>query len=104
VWYDEKGLRGGAQWVSTIEHELEHRDVFAIILTPESQASEWVQREYQLALAAKRKIVPILLKPTQVTGFLRTIQHITAIGVKPDAAAKDFEIAVPPGQPLLDAS
>lgn len=31
VWYDEKGLSGGAQWVRTIERELENRDVFAII-------------------------------------------------------------------------
>ena len=62
VWYDDKGLRGREQWVSAIEHELGGRDVFAIVLTPESWQLKWVQRELQLALATDRRVVPMLLK------------------------------------------
>ena len=45
VWYDEAGLQGGAAWVASIQHEVESRDVFLLILTPEAWESKWVQDE-----------------------------------------------------------
>ena len=96
VWYDETGLGGGDRWVQTIECELENREVFAIILTSHALASKWVQRELQLALTAERRIVPLLLQDVQVTGFLRTYQHIDATEMAADAAADAFDAAVNP--------
>jgi formylglycine-generating enzyme required for sulfatase activity len=87
VWYDEKGLSGGAQWMATIEQELQTRDVFLLVLTPDAWESEWVQRELQLALVTKRIIVPIMLKKTAISGFLLTVQFIQATDGDTDSAA-----------------
>jgi formylglycine-generating enzyme required for sulfatase activity len=78
VWYDEKGISGGAQWMATIEQELQTRDIFLLVLTPEAWSSEWVQRELQLALITKRVIIPVMLKQTAISGFLLTVQFIDA--------------------------
>ena len=43
VWYDEKGLSAGDEWVATIQRELQAREIFLLILTPDSWASQWVQ-------------------------------------------------------------
>jgi hypothetical protein len=40
VWFDVKGLYVGDQWIDTLEKELEARDVFLIVLTPDSWSSE----------------------------------------------------------------
>ncbi len=62
IWYDEVGLGGGAQWVATIEHELQSREIFIVILSPDAMASQWVQKEIQLAQVTGRQIVPVLHK------------------------------------------
>jgi hypothetical protein len=88
VWYDETGLRGGAAWVAGIQHEVETRDVFLLVLTPDAWKSRWVQGEVQLAIAARRRIMPVLVRNTHVSGFLLTTQWITAIGEDPPTAAR----------------
>src|SRR5690242_2929904 len=94
VWYDETGLTGGAAWVATIQREVQTRDVFLLVLTPEAWASQWVQDELQLAIATRRRILPLLLRNTQVDGFLLTTQWVTVIGEEPQAAARSIILAI----------
>lgn len=70
IWYDRQSLRAGAQWVRTIEDELSTCDVFLVVLTPESWASDWVREELALAFASKKRIIGIMQMPTQVSGFI----------------------------------
>lgn len=78
VWYDRAGLYVGDQWVPSIERELQGREIFLIVLTPDSWASQWVQRELQLALGQQKQILSVLCKPTQVSGFITSYQHLDA--------------------------
>lgn len=78
VWYDREGLYVGAEWVKTLEKELQGRDIYLIVLTPDSWASEWVQRELSLALGQQKRIIGVLCKPTQVSGFLTNYQLLDA--------------------------
>ena len=36
VWYDEQGIEAGAAWLATIQEELESRELFLLVVTPES--------------------------------------------------------------------
>lgn len=74
VWYDREGLYVGAEWVKTLEKELQGRDTYLIVLTPDSWASEWVQRELSLALGQRKQIIGVICKPTQVSGFITNYQ------------------------------
>jgi formylglycine-generating enzyme required for sulfatase activity len=88
VWYDEQGLSGGAAWVETLQSEVQARDVFVLVLSPDSWASPWVQEEVQLAIATRRTILPIMHKTTNVQGFLLTRQWIDAVDLDPAITAQ----------------
>lgn len=88
VWYDEQGLTGGTAWVQTLQREVQARDVFIVVLSPEAWASPWVQEEVQLAIATRRMILPILHKATNVGGFLVTRQWIDATSLDPEVTAQ----------------
>jgi hypothetical protein len=63
VWYDREGLYVGSQWVKTLEKELQERDIYLIVLTPDSWASQWVQSELSLALGQRKHIIGVQLSP-----------------------------------------
>ncbi|HLV98463.1 MAG TPA: toll/interleukin-1 receptor domain-containing protein [Ktedonobacterales bacterium] len=88
VWYDKRNLDLGDEWIPTIETELEGRDVFLVVLTPDSLASKWVQKEIQLALAGHKRIISIIHKSTEIKGFLRTYQMLDVIGLSSVGAAQ----------------
>jgi formylglycine-generating enzyme required for sulfatase activity len=88
VWYDEQGLSGGAEWVQTLQREVQTREVFLLVVTPEAWNSRWVQEEIQLAIATQRTILPILLKPTTMEGFLLTRQWVDAVNQTSEVIAR----------------
>jgi hypothetical protein len=87
VWYDER-IGVSQPWVVALEQQVQSCEFFLLVLTPEAWASEWVQREFQLALVTKRRILPVKLKETSISGFLLTLQWVTVHGLDPDAAAE----------------
>lgn len=87
VWIDDQGILGADQFIQIIQAELERRDVFVVVLSPDSWASTWVQREIQLAMATNKTIVPVMHKPTSVQGFFRIFQWVDVIGKSCDDAA-----------------
>jgi short-subunit dehydrogenase len=50
-------LTGGSAWVTALQREARARDVFVLVVTPDSLASQWCQEEIQLALASRRTIL-----------------------------------------------
>lgn len=106
VWYDEQGLSGGAAWVQTLQREVQARDVFLLVVSPDYLASHWCQEELQLAIATRRTILPILHRPAPVEGFLLTRQWVDATNLSGTAAAARVLLALgsvavfaPPARP-----
>lgn len=106
VWYDEHDIQGGADWYNTIQQQLLARDCFLLILSPDAWNSKWVQRELELAHIKNKRILPVLHRPTQVTGFLEAIQFIKVVDRDCVSAAQIvFDVltqrpAPPPAEPL----
>ena len=88
IWYDEYGLSGGTEWVQTLQKELQARDVVVLILSPEALASQWVGEEIQLAIATRKTLLPVMHKPTNISGFLLTRQWVDVVGLAPEDAAR----------------
>ena len=59
VWYDVSGIRGGARWRTEIENAVKNSQFAIVVLSPDSVASEWVEREFLFASNLKRKIIPL---------------------------------------------
>jgi len=76
VWWDITDLRGGDDWVRTIPTAIAESQYILVVLSPNSIQSEWVQKEYTQALTLRKKIIPILLTPTNVPFALNTINYV----------------------------
>lgn len=60
VWYDQR-MYAGQQWWKEILRRLDWCEGFVYLLSPESVASEYCRREYDLARKAGRHIFPVLI-------------------------------------------
>ena len=61
VWIDREGIEGGMEWENAIVDGVTNCTVFIVIITPESNESDWVARETILAEQLKKHRIPILL-------------------------------------------
>ncbi|MEZ4671964.1 MAG: toll/interleukin-1 receptor domain-containing protein [Anaerolineae bacterium] len=81
VWIDNRRLRSSDDWWRSIVEALRDCGAVVVVLTPESDASEWVQLEITLAMKYKKQRFPILLSGSMDTPnwaiFART-QYIDA--------------------------
>jgi hypothetical protein len=81
VWWDITDLRGGDDWVRQIPTAIETSQFIVVVLSPNSIASEWVEKEYTQALSLRKKIIPIMLTPCNVPFSLNTINYVNfAVG------------------------
>lgn len=76
VWWDVSGLRGGDDWVRVIPAAIQASDIFIVVLSPNAAVSQWVEKEYTQALHLRRKIIPIMLKESDVPFGLNNINYI----------------------------
>ena len=60
-WMDE-GIDTGDRWFPRIIQEIRACRFFVVIMTPDAEASEWVQKEILIALRHGKKILPLLLR------------------------------------------
>jgi len=75
IWTDA-ALRGGEDWRKGIDQAI--REAFSLIavMTPEAKASEYVTYEWAFAVGAKVKVIPIMLKRTNLHPRLESLQYL----------------------------
>lgn len=84
VWFDER-IESGDRWWRTIAQAIRESSAVIVIMTPEAEASEWVEREILVAQKHNKPIFPVLLKG-QEFDLLITTQYEDVRGSKlPDA-------------------
>lgn len=74
-WLDEAEIKIGDSLIEKIRSGIDDMDFVAVILSPNSIASPWVQREVDVAMSQeisskKVKVLPIMLKDCELPGFL----------------------------------
>lgn len=75
VWFDDR-LNVGQEWWNEIERQIAASHCFMYVLSPESLASEYCQKEWAVARRLGKPIAPILLKPTPVPDEISKLQII----------------------------
>ncbi len=61
VWIDDR-IDFGDRWWRTIVEKIESCTAFVVVMTPDSEKSEWVEREVHLAMREGKPIFPLLLR------------------------------------------
>jgi len=79
VWWDLTDLRGGDDWPRMIPAAIESSQYVIVVLSPNSAGSDWVEKEYTQALGLRKKIIPIMLKPSRVPFPLNTINYVNFV-------------------------
>ncbi|MCL4248374.1 MAG: TIR domain-containing protein [Anaerolineae bacterium] len=71
IWFDEH-IEYGANWELAIFRAIDACAVLVVLMSPDSAASEWVQREVAYAERRKRPIYPLLLQGEEFPRFVLT--------------------------------
>jgi tetratricopeptide (TPR) repeat protein len=83
VWYDVLGgLHGGETWWEKIVEELTARDVFIVVLSPDSMNSNWVRREITMAFNENKYVLPVLYRSCSIRADLKILQIISFLAPK----------------------
>jgi hypothetical protein len=76
VWWDLTDLRGGDDWPRVIPAAIEASQYVIVVMSPNSAISDWVEKEYTHALELRKKIIPIMLRPSRVPFALNTLNYV----------------------------
>ena len=82
-WNDES-LMAGSDWAVEIETALRNAEVVVLLVSPSSLSSEWVNFELGLAIAAGKRLIPVLIRDVSyMPSNLSRIQYIDARKLRP---------------------
>ncbi|MGK7917364.1 MAG: toll/interleukin-1 receptor domain-containing protein, partial [Prochloraceae cyanobacterium] len=79
IWTDKADIQTGADFKSEINRGLEGADNFVYLISPEALKSEYCQQELALAQQYNKRIIPLLINPTdsgEMPPHLRALQFI----------------------------
>src|SRR5262245_9520703 len=76
AWMDDR-LRAGEDWRVEIDKAIKEDAVaLIVVVTPEAKASEYVTYEWACAWGAGLKVIPVLLKRTELHPRLEALQYL----------------------------
>ena len=105
VWWDLTDLRGGDDWPRVIPAAIEVSQYVIVVLSPNSAASDWVEKEYTQALSLRKKIIPIMLAQSRLPFALNTINYIDFTGEDYAASLNSLLTTVGyAGEPVVPAT
>lgn len=61
VWLDDR-IDYGERWWQVIVQAIRECAAFVVVMSPDSEASEWVHREVRLAQREQKRVMPLLLR------------------------------------------
>lgn len=75
VWVDEAEIKVGDSLIGKIEEGIENTEYLGVVISSNSNKSEWVTREVRIALSQeicnkKVKVLPILIEDVEIPSFL----------------------------------
>ena len=102
VWIDEAEIKVGESLIRKISEGIEEMEYLAVILTPSSVSSGWVQKELELAITSEitgkqLKVLPVLYKDCDIPFFLRDKLYVDFRGDFDSGFQKILNVFIPNG-------
>ena len=105
VWFDDE-IETGSSWSDTIFGEIDRCAAFLVVMSPQSLASNWVERECLYAERRRKPLFPLLLEGEEFP-FLINVQYTDVRGgqLLPDSTLSLLHeaVAARPAEPALIA-
>lgn len=64
TWIDRSGIEPTEEWLAAIHAGIDRSDNFVLLVSPRSVASPWCAREVEAAAARNKRLIPVLVEPT----------------------------------------
>lgn len=88
IWTNKSDIKTGTEFQTEINKGIEGADNFIYLISPDSVHSKYCQEELKHALANKKRIIPILIKPTNIEEFPPSLKYIEFIDLSVDKNLK----------------
>lgn len=75
--YIDRRLRSGEDWRAQLALAIENTDALVFVISPECVASEYCAWELATALAAGRKVFPVMYRPAEAPEAIAALQYVT---------------------------
>jgi len=76
VWIDQNRIEGGDRFKNKLKQGLKNVDAMVLLVSPDSQQSDWVSNEISFAQKRDIRIVPLLYRDVEDRFPLDHLQHI----------------------------
>jgi hypothetical protein len=76
VWLADAALTAGDDWRAEIDQAIEGASSLIVIMTPDAKASDYVTYEWAFAIGAGIKVIPLLLKETELHPRLESLHYL----------------------------
>ncbi len=97
VWIDDR-IDFGDRWWQTIVQAVRASAAFVVVMTPEAEQSEWVEREIMLALDEGKPVFPLLLRGKCFPIFnTKQFANVSAGQMPPDSFYERLARVAPSG-------
>ena len=75
TWAGHK-IRAGEEWRNAIDLAIKNSFALVVIMTPEAKASEYVTYEWAFAWGVGIRVIPVMLKKTELHPRLESLQYL----------------------------
>jgi hypothetical protein len=75
-WWDIADLRGGQAWAAEIDKQIRACDLVVVVLSPDSNRSQWVSKETLRASEIGKPIVPVMCRASELPLPLIDYQYV----------------------------
>lgn len=90
VWSSQTDIPTGEAFKRAVNRGIEEADNILYLLSPESLQSKYCQHEFKYALALKKRIIPILVRPLASAGMDTELASLQYIDLTDNVKAQDY--------------
>ena len=76
IWMSDAARTCGDDWRAEIDHAIDTASALVLLMTPDAKASDYVTYEWAFAIGKGVRVVPILLKETELHPRLELLHYL----------------------------
>ncbi|MBT9317410.1 toll/interleukin-1 receptor domain-containing protein [Leptothoe spongobia] len=92
VWSNQTDIPTGEAFKRVVNRGIEEADAMVYLLSPDSLQSQYCQYELNYAVALKKRVIPILVRPLTVVPVSPALQSLQYIDLTDNVKADDYRL------------
>jgi len=90
AWRDEANIPGGSKWEAVINAAISQMEAIVVVVTPESLASEWVEKESKAFIEQHKTIIPFIAHSSCRDSLPKYLEDFQSINGTKESGLQDL--------------